>query len=286
MEGLPGYKQYNVVLDIDETFVHFIGKHEWDSLPESEKRKYKTSGENERQFFVYRPHVEEFFTFLFDTMKSVSLWTLSDIDYARSVKNIIERNWSGGRKLLQVLADTENETASNEYGGNKNLHWLVDEYGDPFARNNTILIDDHYPNTQHKDNQLNGIKIKTFAPFGLTKYDASVRKADPTKLRNSKYVDMSKDDTLLKVIDKLKEVMKKQPSGDSVFTKPVAINTTLTEEDTEEETLKSCVKKAVQQLTECTEGKSNKNIGAGESGGRRTRRKKRKTMKRKHSRRH
>ena len=281
MESLPGYKQYNIVLDIDETFVHFIGKNEWDKLPQSEKNKYKTSGDSERQFFVFRPHVEEFFKFLFDTMKSVSLWTLSDAEYAKSVKKIIEKNWTDGRKILQVLAEDENEKAADDYGGNKNLHWLVDEYGNPFEKNNTILIDDHHPNTQHKTNKLNSIKIKAFAPFGLTKYSKEERAADATKLRNSEYVDMSDDDTLLKVIEVLKGVMEKSPSGNHVFDTPVAINATLDDQHTtatqdpsmkKYEALKACVKKAIDELQSCTS----------KGGRRRTFRKKRRTTRKSH----
>ena len=73
---------------------------------------------------------------------------------------------------------------------------------------NTILVDDLPSNTQHEHNMRNGIQIRPFNPLGES---LPRDKRTRTSIRDRHYTDLSEDDTLKKVIAKLKEVMEKPP---------------------------------------------------------------------------
>lgn len=196
----------NIILDIDETFIQFVGKDDWLSLAKEERDKYKVSDptpDNPKYngLFIFRPHLQEFFTYLFDNAKSVNLWTLSDRDYAKHVASIIQ-SMNPKWKMSNIWCDEDNEKAEVYDSGNtKDLEYLWDYVG-VFKRCDTILIDDLRGNTINSSNKRNSIQLKAFDVLGhkLSKEQGRT----PTKIRNGKYTDLSNDDTLLKVIDVLK----------------------------------------------------------------------------------
>lgn len=209
----------NVILDIDETLVYFINKrffkHSWDLLSEEEKSKY-TVHPNNSGIFIVRPHLNKFLTFLFKHC-NVSLWTLSDKEYAEGVAKQFVLGKSPTRTLQHIFnADEHADAASDLHGNNKDLNWLW-YHSDfkCFAECNTILIDDLPKNTMNPSNRKNAITINPFALFG------------EVKDRSKPYTDVSQDDTLLNIMEVLKKVMKHQNKcmagdgrWDNVFSEP------------------------------------------------------------------
>lgn len=189
----------NVILDIDETFVQFVGPKDWEGMPEGEKIKYETTPLTEQGLFVLRPHFDEFFDFLFKNAKSVNLWTWSEKEYAEEVAALIQSHnpkW----KVDNVWCDTDVDASIEEYGNNKDLNyiWYTKE---KFTPEDTVLIDDLPENTQNDSNIRNGIQVKPFHPLG-----EKLKKGEraPGKIRTGSYENMSNDDTLLRVMEVLK----------------------------------------------------------------------------------
>lgn len=184
-----------VILDIDETLVHYIAnRHKprsWDILPAVEKAKY-TVVDSGSGIFIVRPHLGEFFDFL-EANCDVGLWTWSDKGYAQGMRKLI----LGDRKLKFVLHDDHAEESSEAHGNSKDLNYLW--YGKPpmpcLAECNTILIDDLPGNAVNSSNIKNSITIEPFAPFGEVK-----DRSDP-------YKDSSGDTALLEVIEILKKIL-------------------------------------------------------------------------------
>jgi len=195
--GTNACEKLNIILDIDETLVYFINKryfpHSWDLLTPTEKAKYQVKA-NGSGVFIVRPHLDTFLRFLFKTF-NVSLWTLSDKEYADGIaKMFVVKNTK--RKLVHVLnADEHGDLASDLHGNNKDLNMLWYHAGITcFSECNTILIDDHPHNSLNPSNRKNAITINPFALFG------------EVKARTDPYHDVSQDDTLLQLIDVLTKV--------------------------------------------------------------------------------
>ena len=192
----------NVILDIDETFVQFVGPDDWAEVDEKEKIKYETTDVTERGLFILRPHFDEFFDFLFKNAKTVSLWTWSEKEYAQGVAELIESHnpkW----KIANIWCDTDVEASIEEYGNNKDLNyiWYTKKKFQPC---DTILVDDLPENTQNDSNIHNGIQLLPFHPLGEK---LKKGKRTSTKIRTGDYKNLSNDDTLLRVVDVLKSVL-------------------------------------------------------------------------------
>lgn len=196
----------NIILDIDETFVQFVGKDDWLSIPKEQRDKYEQSDptpDNPKHngLFIFRPHLKEFLGYLFDNASTVNLWTLSDRDYAHHVAGMI-KHMNPKWKISNIWCDEDSEKAEKyDSGYSKDLEYLWDHVG-IFKRCDTILIDDLKSNVNNSSNKLNSIQLKAFNVLGekLNKNQGRT----PTKIRSGHYTDLSKDDTLLKVIDVLK----------------------------------------------------------------------------------
>lgn len=182
----------NVILDIDETFVQYVGKDDWAGLSESERMKYETGGESQHGLFILRPHYKEFFGFLRDKCKTTNLWTWSDKDYAKNVKRLIESKVPGV-VISNVWSDADVDASIEKHGHNKDLNYIWYDKK-KFNPCDTILVDDLPKNTQNPSNIRNGIQLAPFHPLGEKK------KQTITKIRTGIYTDMSNDDTLLKVM--------------------------------------------------------------------------------------
>jgi len=192
-------KQLNIILDIDNTLVEYMGVKDspWPALPDEEKQKYTYY-----QGFVLRPELWDFFAWMKKLAKTVNLWTLSDREYANWVKEIIEEKMGEGF-ITNVWCDEDDGEAKKHPvpGGRhqKNLHWIWDQ--EKYAKQgflpcNTILIDDYLNNVNNKANYRNAIKIKKFALW------SRVVKTEPF----GPYTDMSKDRGLLDIVDELKKI--------------------------------------------------------------------------------
>lgn len=214
-------KKLNVILDIDETFVQFVGRDDWNQLEASEKAKYVTTDTDPSKngFFILRPYFTEFFTFLRDNCATVNLWTLSEREYAEDVKGIIERRIPG--LVISNAWGSEDEAAANEadYWRPKDLRYIWEELG-LFKPCDTILIDDLPRNTLNESNKRNGIRLPAFDPLGekrersqltrtrlRTVTAVRVEKGGRMVTRYQHYADMSEDRGLLTVLSVLREVL-------------------------------------------------------------------------------
>lgn len=192
-------KKLNVILDIDETFVQYVGLDDWEDMAADKKAKYQIDGKGGDGLFILRPHFDEFFQFLGETCKTVNLWTWSDAVYAAGVKSMIERRVPGV-KISNVWVDDDVEASIELHGNNKDLNYIWYEKN-KFNPCDTILVDDLPKNTQNSSNIKNGIQIAPFHPLG------EKEKVSKTKIRTGEYHELSEDDVLVKVMEKLKEVM-------------------------------------------------------------------------------
>ena len=161
----------NVILDIDETFVQYVGTEDWASLPSSEQAKYETGGTGSSGLFILRPHFKEFFEFLQQNCKTINLWTWSDIEYAKGVKSLIESKVPG-LKISNVWVDDDVDASIELHGHNKDLNyiWYTKKVFQPC---DTILVDDLPKNTQNPSNIKNGIQLTPFHPLGEKKQNSA-----------------------------------------------------------------------------------------------------------------
>jgi hypothetical protein len=223
--GTPfsGPKLLNVILDIDETFVHFVGIEDWANVPEADKPRYATTfKEGRNKFYILRPGIEKFFQFLDETCKSISFWTLSDKGYAMDTKALIEstiKNTKGKPiKISNVWVDDDNEAAEEEYGNTKELQYIWDNYKQ-FTPANTILVDDVQINTQNPANKYNGIQILPFNPLGKR-----AKEVTTTKMRTGPYKNMLDDTELERVADIIRGAADELCTKSRPFCKPQALD--------------------------------------------------------------
>ena len=190
----------NVILDIDETFLQYVGKDDWAGIPTTEQAKYQIRGESSSGLFILRPKFTEFFEFLRDNCKTINLWTWSDKAYAYDVKEILQSEVPGV-SISNIWYDDDVEASIDMNGHNKDLNyiWYTKKKFQPC---DTILVDDLYENTQNPSNIKNGIKLPPFRPLGEQK------RQSPTKIRTGVYTDMSKDDALLRVAEIIEKATK------------------------------------------------------------------------------
>lgn len=190
----------NVILDIDETIVHYVGNSDWERVPENERAKYQTAGISSAGLFILRPHFDTLFAYLFENCKSVNLWTWSDKEYAEEVARIIQSHnpkW----KPNNIWYDDDAEASREIHGHNKDLNyiWYTKKVFQPC---DTILVDDLPENTQNPSNRKNGIQIRPFNPLGEKRKKEDRKQG---RLREGVYTDLSSDDTLLRVVDVIKK---------------------------------------------------------------------------------
>lgn len=193
----------NIVLDIDETFVQYVGLDDWETMKENQhKFKFIKLKETSDGGFILRPHCKTFFDFLKANCETVNLWTLSEQEYADGVKKMIETEF--GIVIKYAWSEEHNEPAKALNGNNKDLNWIWYENEDTvgkFLPCNTILIDDLLQNTQNSSNYRNGIRIPAFAPLGK-KLESGRTK---TRIRTDEYDPSAETDTiLLEVIQELR----------------------------------------------------------------------------------
>lgn len=200
----PYNKRLNIILDIDETLIYFINAkvrgHSWDSIASEEQAKYAYISPG-AHIMIFRPHLKQFLSFLFKNFR-VSLWTMSERDYAHNIANVLLKLLKAhpDRKFAHIFSADDDadhdESAHSLHGNNKDLNWLWYKYANDYsgyAECNTVLIDDLPANACNTSNRNNAIKVEPFALFGEVK-----RRTDP-------YEDVSQDN----VLPQLKTILKK-----------------------------------------------------------------------------
>lgn len=197
-------KRLNIILDIDNTIVEYVHRNGvnalrplWDALPAAEKAKYTLEGG-----WVLRPGFVEFFNNLHTHFKSVSLYTLSERDYASDMKDVIEARTdcviknAWGSEDNDVGVEHVNDDEGEATGDSKDLKYVWDVLDTSFKRCDTVLIDDLRSNSGNGSNYKNGIQISPFSLWNSTK-----RSVVP-----SAYIDLSGDNALDKVFGALKKI--------------------------------------------------------------------------------
>lgn len=185
-----GAKKLNVILDLDETVVHFLKEAKWAEVPDADKPKYQTHGT--KNVFVLRPHLREFMDELFANY-NVCIWTWSDADYAQDVANILSDKQP--QKFTHIWSEAHADEATEKHGCNKDLNYIWYQLKVPgFQPCNTVLVDDLPSNVRNSCNVKNTIQVKPFALFG------------EKKNRSGPYEPLYDDNTLLSVLKVLRKV--------------------------------------------------------------------------------
>lgn len=201
----------NIILDIDETLIYFIQKkyraHSWDILSADEKSKYDYTEDRHGNILVRRPYLKEFFAYLFEHC-SVSLWTLSDQEYADGIASMILKQYFSDKHyaFTSIYCDKTDEESAEYFGGRKNLKYFYEDVKKPHVwPGNTILIDDLPANSVNSQNQRNSITVKPFALFG------------EVKDRSDSYEDVSRDHVLLDIVDLLQHILERMAPQEPIF---------------------------------------------------------------------
>ena len=136
-------KQFNVVLDLDQTL---ISAEDWG------KKELKNNKETAKKFDFHdmdghyivfeRPNLQTFLDYLFDNF-NVSVWTAASKDYALFIVDKIIQS-KPNRHLDWIFFSYHCNLSRKKKGGTKDLSMLWDEYNLPgFSKNNTVILDDY-----------------------------------------------------------------------------------------------------------------------------------------------
>jgi len=185
--------KFHVILDLDETLVHHLDRKQWDTIPESERKKYRYYDEGTSGIYIIRPFAYELLEYLFKTCV-VSIWTWASAPYALTVAKLL----TGDRpeKFETIWSADDANFAKQMHGKSKDLNyiWYILDKPD-YQQCNTILVDNLVENTRNHSNFQNSILVPDFDPFDV--------------VLNGIYKDFSKDRALLSVLEIIKDVVTK-----------------------------------------------------------------------------
>ena len=185
---MAGHKKLNIIFDIDETLISYIDQSDFDDFDDEKQDAFlviKDEDSNPPMCYVVRPNVPKIFDFVMDNCATLNLWTKSSKPYADKLAagfTKMNSRW----KFSNVWAAGDNEESEEEHGCSKDLNYLWYTL-EKFKPCDTVLIDDLKTNVANECNFHNGIQIPAFNP----------------------YKDMANDTAMLKVINKLKQVIAK-----------------------------------------------------------------------------
>ncbi len=179
-----GKRKLNVVLDLDNTIIHSLTPAEYKKLLSDgkiDKNKYKHLYLEHEFVVMLRPHLKEFFRYLFDN-HNVSVWTYGNKDYALwIIDKVIKPLMKSTDKLKYILFEYHAEASEKRYKGKKKRLKMLCELS-KLDQNTTVLLDDLNENCEGQKS----INVESFDLLNNEKLD---------------------DNYLLKVITKL-ELMK------------------------------------------------------------------------------
>ena len=125
----------NIILDLDNTILHSIEqrfvKEEW-------LTKYENIQITDYVVFL-RPHVKPFLTYIFNKYK-VGIFTAASSDYATEIVNLLIKPFGG--EPIFVLTNQNFLNCQFEFGGHKNIEYLIHYYPEWIHLDDTIIIDD------------------------------------------------------------------------------------------------------------------------------------------------
>ena len=161
-------KKMCVVFDIDETLIQFIhSKHRarvWDILSDDEKAMFKYV-EKGGHIIIFRPKLKELFAYFKKNHSriQVGLWTYSDADYCKDIANEIIKYAELPKDFFLFLLSDQDMT---DHPKDLNVVYHMFPYLSSF---NTFIVDDLHKNITHKANKENCVIVQPFAPFGVVK---------------------------------------------------------------------------------------------------------------------
>ena len=161
-------KKMCVVFDIDETLIQFVhSKHRarvWDILSDDEKADFKYV-EKGKHIIIFRPKLKELFAYFKKNHSriKVGLWTYSDADYCKDIANEIIKYTGLPKDFFLFLLSDQDMT---DHPKDLNVVYNMFPYLSSF---NTFIVDDLHKNITHKANKENCVIVQPFAPFGVVK---------------------------------------------------------------------------------------------------------------------
>lgn len=201
-------RKLQILLDLDETLIHYMTAKEWQLVPEEEKVKYTIH----TPFLnggtaVLRPHVKEFLEYIFENC-TVSIFTYASEDYAQEIASVLTDGHP--EKFANIWSHDIADYASDILERGKDLRYVwYNLKPKVMTPSNTILVDDLDENTNNDSNRNNAIQVQEFRLL-LGKLHA--------------YNDLSNDKALVNVMTIIKDVLadryafKTRPRGESLFT--------------------------------------------------------------------
>jgi len=157
-----------VVFDIDETLIQFVhSRHRarvWDILSDDEKENFKYV-EKDRHIIIFRPKLKELFAYFKKNHSriKVGLWTYSDADYCKDIANEIIKYAELPKNFFLFLLSDQDMT---DHPKDLNVVYHMFPYLSSF---NTFIVDDLHKNITHKANKENCVIVQPFAPFSVVK---------------------------------------------------------------------------------------------------------------------
>jgi TFIIF-interacting CTD phosphatase-like protein len=137
-------KQYNIILDLDQTLISAEADEEYDFKKYKNKAKLFNYKDMDGYYIVFeRPYLQTFLDYLFKNF-NVSIWTAASKDYALFIieKMIIANKKD--RKIDYIFFSYHCDISKKIKNGTKDLSILWDVYNlKDYNKDNTFIIDDY-----------------------------------------------------------------------------------------------------------------------------------------------
>jgi TFIIF-interacting CTD phosphatase-like protein len=150
----------NILLDLDNTLISSIAKHEETSILKPRMKKFRWENMEGYYKVFERPGLQNFLDFLFQNF-NVSIWTAASKSYALFIIDEFILKGHPERQLDYVLFSYHCKKSKQLRGTQKALDILKDEFKLlDYNMDKTYIIDDH--DEVHSSQPHNCIHIKAF----------------------------------------------------------------------------------------------------------------------------
>lgn len=166
----------HIILDLDETLIHSVKMDEYVNMPLHIRdnilcieRKLMTIPEYSETYLLFlRPHLQDFFEWIFNYASSVSVWSAGDYHYVNAIVDLIFSDEQKNR-LRFVWSRRHISPTFGQYL--KPLGRVFRRYGDMNVHN-TLLIDDKYMHHSKINDPMTMMPIHPFIPESGGGYSA------------------------------------------------------------------------------------------------------------------
>lgn len=153
-------KRTNVILDLDNTIISSLAKHEEDVVLKPRMKHFRYEKMEDVYTVFERPGLQTFLDFLFQNF-NVSVWTAASKSYALFIIDKFIINNRPERKLVHIFFSYHCKQSKRLDNKQKSLRLLKDSFNLPnYDMDRTVIIDDH-PEV-YKTQPNNCIHIKPF----------------------------------------------------------------------------------------------------------------------------